>query len=115
MSRRLACPHFDEMAHTSYISENNMGKVQSLAMSIFDIKMMVKSSAIEITFKSYMPLQSYCCPVLKIQPDQLAVALQAHVGIENTLIEKMLMATYIQDFTHFIFRDVAGVGLLKVS
>ena len=32
--------------HTSYISENNMSKISSLAISIFDIIMMVKSSAI---------------------------------------------------------------------
>ena len=34
------------LVHTSFTSENNMGKILSLT-SIFDIKMMVKSSAIE--------------------------------------------------------------------
>ena len=38
------CMH---LVHTSFTSENNMGKILSLTKSIFDIKMMVKSSVIE--------------------------------------------------------------------
>ena len=38
------CMH---LVHTSFTSENNIGKILSLTKSIFDIKMMVKSSAIE--------------------------------------------------------------------
>ena len=41
-----------------------MGKILSLEISNFYIKVMVKSSAIENIFKSYVALQSYYCPVL---------------------------------------------------
>ena len=36
--------------HTSYISENNLDKIQSLAVSIFDMKMMLKSNGFQIFF-----------------------------------------------------------------
>ena len=35
------------LVHTSITSENNMGEILNLTKSIFDIKMTVKSSAIE--------------------------------------------------------------------
>ena len=43
-----------------YISNINMSKISSRAISIFDIQMMVKSSAIDFFFKSYQPIQ-ICC------------------------------------------------------
>ena len=42
--------------HTSYISENNMSKISSLAISIFDI---IISSAIGFFFQALHDLQRY--------------------------------------------------------
>ena len=44
--------------HTSYISRYNMGKISNLVISIFDIKMLVKSSAIEKKIEYYKALQT---------------------------------------------------------
>ena len=52
------------LVHTSFTSENNMGKILSLTKSIFDIKMMVKSSAIEKKIKSNKRFQS-CWPTAR--------------------------------------------------
>ena len=44
---------FDEMAHTSYISKNNVSKDLSLRIRIFDMKMIVRST---------VPLKSHSNP-----------------------------------------------------
>ena len=41
--------------HTSYIYENKQDLILGLAISIFDIKIMTKSSAIELFFKANWP------------------------------------------------------------
>ena len=67
-------------------------------VSNFDIKMMVKSSAIEINFKSTLDL----------------VNLKGNIGVENkyngtTFMSKMLIVRLEILFAYVIFRDIAGV------
>ena len=51
--------------HTSYNSFNKWTKISSLEITIFDLKMMVKSGVDFFILKFTEPLQSCCCPVQK--------------------------------------------------
>ena len=82
---------------------------------------MVKSSAVEISFKSYLTLESYWCPVLKIQremlvrPDQLAITLKWHIGFQfffnGTTFHHICQNGNCETrySIRVIFRDIAGV------
>ena len=79
------------LPHTSCISENKMSKILSLTISIFDIKVMVKSSTIELSLMSSMPR---CLNYLR------------KYGMSEMLIVKFK----ILDFIHVIFRYISGVA-----
>ena len=65
--------------------------------------MTVKSSAVEISFKSYLTLESYWCPVLKIQREMLVRPdLTFYHICQNGNSETWY-------FIRVIFRDIAGV------
>ena len=49
-------------------------KILSLEMTIFGLKMMVKSGLEKIILKFHVPLQSCCCPVQKKLPRKAELA-----------------------------------------
>ena len=51
-------------------------KILTLEMTIFGLKMMVKSGLEFFILKSYVPLQSCCCPVQKNRPRKAELAWQ---------------------------------------
>jgi hypothetical protein len=50
---------------------NKWTKLLTLEITIFGLKMMVKSGLEKIIFKFHEPLQSCCCPGQKICPERL--------------------------------------------
>ena len=57
-----------------------MTKILSLEMTIFGLKMMVKSGLEKIILKFHVPLQSCCCPVQKNLPRKAELAWLAGIS-----------------------------------
>ena len=62
--------------HTTQNGQNNWTKILTLEITIFGLKMMVKSGLEFFILKSYVPLQSCCCPVQKNLPRKAELAWQ---------------------------------------
>ena len=56
------------------MNPNKWTKILSLEMTIFGLKMMVKSGLEKIILKFHVPLQSCCCPVQKNLPRMAELA-----------------------------------------
>ena len=67
---------FHELYHTTYNGQNMWTKILSHETIIFGLKMMVKSGLNFFILKSYVPLQSCCCPVQKNLPIMAELAWQ---------------------------------------
>ena len=63
-------------AHTTYNSIYKWTKLLTLEMTIFGLKMMVRSGLEFFILKLNEPLQSCCCPVQKNRPRKAELAWQ---------------------------------------
>ena len=71
--------------------EEETTKILSLEMTIFGLKMMVKSGLEKKLLKFHVPLQSCCCPVQKKLPRKAELAwqvsLKGHVEFQNNFFQ----------------------------
>ena len=81
---------------TRHISENNISEISSLAVSVFDIKVKEKSSAIYIIFKSYKPLLSRFFHLVCTGPGTTDAPMASLCTATNILVVSMIGFSYTE-------------------